>query len=50
MLAVTCLIGSWGPRYTLPMSEMLLISLLIYLGTILGAVGPPASLQAKVAD
>jgi hypothetical protein len=49
MLAVTCLIGSWGPRYTLPMSEMLLVSLLIYLGTILGVLGPRATRPAKVA-
>lgn len=50
MMAVTCLIGSWGPRYTLPMSELLLISLLIYLGTIFDALRPRAPISLTVAD
>jgi len=47
MMIVTCLIGSWGPRYTLPMSELLVISLLMYLGTIFDAFGARASIPAK---
>jgi hypothetical protein len=50
MMIITCLIGSWGPRYTLPMSELLLISLLIYFGTIPDALGRRASIPAQVAD
>jgi hypothetical protein len=37
MMAFTCLIGSWSPRYALPMSELLLISLMIYTGSICNA-------------
>jgi hypothetical protein len=50
MMAVTCLIGSWGPRYTLPMSQLLLISLLIYVGTILDARGRHSPIPVKDAD
>ncbi|MEY2489890.1 MAG: hypothetical protein QOC70_1832 [Verrucomicrobiota bacterium] len=42
MMALTCLIGSWGPRYTLPMLELLLISFLTYAGTIFDALGSRA--------
>jgi hypothetical protein len=38
MMALTCLIGSWSPRYALPMSELLLISLMIYTGSICNAL------------
>lgn len=41
-MALTCLIGSWGPRYTLPMLELLLMSFLIYAGTISDALGSRA--------
>jgi hypothetical protein len=50
MMAVTCMVGSWGPRYTLPMSELIVISLLIFLGTLLDALGRRASLPPAGAD
>ena len=50
MMAITCLIGSWGPRYTLPMFQLLLISLLTCLGTIMGAFSRRAAIPLQVGD
>ena len=50
MMAVTCFIGSWVPRYTLPMSELILISVLISFGTILDALGRRSPTPVVVPD
>lgn len=50
MMFSTCLINSWGPRYTLPMWELLLITLLIYLGTIFRALGTSAASAATITE